>query len=189
MSADRPRLLREVAASPAFAALADVELPPASALTLPETVVQFGTGAFLRGFADYFIDEANRRGEFLGSIVAVSSTGSARDTVLNEQEGLFTLAIQGIERGAPRRRFRVISAVNRALSADDAWDSVLELARDPGIRLVISNTTEVGITFDETDSFDHHPPRSFPGKLARFLYERAAHFDFAIERGVIVLPC
>jgi len=187
--ADRPRLSREVAASPAFAALADVELPPASALTLPETVVQFGTGAFLRGFADYFIDEANRRGEFLGSIVAVSSTGSARDTVLNEQEGLFTLAIQGIEDGAPRRRFRVISAVNRALSADDAWDSVLDLARDPGIRLIISNTTEVGIALDETDSFDHRPPRSFPGKLVRFLHERAVHFDFAIERGVIVLPC
>ena len=189
MSADRPRLSREVVASPAFAALADVELPPASALALPETVVQFGTGAFLRGFADYFIDAANRRGAFLGSIVAVSSTGSARDTILNEQEGLFTLAIQGFEGGAARRRFRVISAVNRALSADDAWDSVLELARDPGIRLIISNTTEVGIALDDTDSFDAEPPRSFPGKLARFLYERAVHFDFAIERGVIVLPC
>ncbi|HEV8214721.1 MAG TPA: tagaturonate reductase, partial [Gemmatimonadaceae bacterium] len=189
MSGDRPRLSREVVASPAFAALADVELPPASALALPETVVQFGTGAFLRGFADYFIDAANRRGAFLGSIVAVSSTGSARDTILNEQEGLFTLAIQGFEGGAARRRFRVISAVNRALSADDAWDSVLELARDPGIRLIISNTTEVGIALDETDSFDAEPPRSFPGKLARFLYERAVHFDFAIERGVIVLPC
>jgi len=189
VSADRPRLSREVVASPAFAALADVELPPASALALPETVVQFGTGAFLRGFADYFIDAANRRGAFLGSIVAVSSTGSARDTILNEQEGLFTLAIQGFEGGAARRRFRVISAVNRALSADDAWDSVLELARDPGIRLIISNTTEVGIALDDTDSFDAEPPRSFPGKLARFLYERAVHFDFAIECGVIVLPC
>jgi len=189
VSADRPRLSREVVASPAFAALADVELPPVSALALPETVVQFGTGAFLRGFADYFIDAANRRGAFLGSIVAVSSTGSARDTILNEQEGLFTLAIQGFEGGAARRRFRVISAVNRALSADDAWDSVLELARDPGIRLIISNTTEVGIALDDTDSFDAEPPRSFPGKLARFLYERAVHFDFAIECGVIVLPC
>jgi tagaturonate reductase len=182
-------LSREIVASPAFAALADVDLPPASALALPETVVQFGTGAFLRGFADYFIDEANRRGQFAGSVVAVSSTGSARDAILNEQEGLFTLAIQGLESGVPRRHCRVISSVNRALSASDQWDEVLALARDPGIRLVISNTTEVGIVLDEGDSFDARPPRSFPGKLTRFLYERATHFDFSIERGIIVLPC
>jgi len=184
-------LSREVVTSPAFTADADVELPSAAALALPETVVQFGTGAFLRGFADYFIDDANRRGAFGGSVVAVSSTGSSRDTVLKEQDGLFTLAIQGIERGGaePRRRYRVISSVSRALSATEEWDAVLAVARDPAIRLVISNTTEVGIVFDEADSFDARPPRSFPGKLARFLYERAVHFDFAAERGVIVLPC
>lgn len=188
-AATRPRLSREIVASPAFAALADVELPPASALALPEAVVQFGTGAFLRGFADYFIDEANRRGQFGGSVVAVSSTGSSRDTILNEQEGLFTLAIQGLENGAPRRYSRVISSVNRALSASDQWDSVLALARDPGIRLVISNTTEVGISLDESDAFDARPPRSFPAKLTRFLHERAVHFECAKERGVVVLPC
>lgn len=187
--ADRPRLSREVVASPAFAALADVELPPPSTLALPETVVQFGTGAFLRGFADYFIDEANRRGSFLGSVVAISSTGSGRDAVLREQEGLFTLAIQGLENGVPRRQCRVISSINRTLSAGEDWDAVLASARDPGIRLVISNTTEVGIALDETDSFDARPPRSFPGKLTRFLYERAVHFDFAPERGLVVLPC
>jgi len=182
-------LSREVVASPAFATGADVELPAAVALALPETVLQFGTGAFLRGFFDYFIDEANRRGAFGGSIVAVSSTGSSRDALLNEQEGLFTLAIQGLEAGAARRRYRVISSVNRALSANDDWDAVLALARDPGIRLVVSNTTEVGIAMDEADSFDAQPPRSFPGKLTRFLYERAVHFDFAVENGLVVLPC
>ena len=189
MNADRPRLSREVVASPAFAADADVELPSVGALALPETVVQFGTGAFLRGFADYFIDEANRRGAFGGSVVAVSSTGSSRDAVLNEQDGLYTLAIQGIERGEARRRYRVISSVNRAISASDDWDAVLAAARNPAVRLLISNSTEVGIVLDETDSLDARPPRSFPGKLTRFLYERARHFDFAVERGVIVLPC
>src|SRR5205814_2445855 len=86
-------------------------------------------------------------------------------------------------------RYRVISSVNRALSANDDWDAVLALARDPGIRLVVSNTTEVGIAMDEADSFDALPPRSFPGKLTRFLYERAFHFDFAVENGLVVLPC
>jgi len=189
VSVDRPRLSREVVSSPAFAAGADVELPPSSILALPETVVQFGTGAFLRGFADYFIDDANRRGAFGGSIVAVSSTGSSRDAVLNEQDGLFTLAIQGLDRGEARRRYRVISSISRALSASDDWDAVLALARDPALRVAISNTTEVGIAPDDTDSFDAKPPRSFPGKLTRFLHERAVHFDFDVARGIIVLPC
>jgi tagaturonate reductase len=186
---ERPRLSRDLVASPAFADRSDVEVPPPSILDLPERVVQFGTGAFLRGFAEYFVDEANRAGVFDGSIVAVASTGSARDVILNEQEGLFTLAIQGIENGVARRRHRVVASLSRALAARDAWDAVLALARDPNLELVISNTTEVGITLDEGDRFDDAPPQSFPGKLARFLYERARAFDFDVARGLVVLPC
>src|SRR3954468_13381512 len=186
---DRPRLSRDLVASPAFADRSAVELPPAEILDLPERVVQFGTGAFLRGFAEYFIDEANRAGKFDGLVVAVGSTGSSRDVLLNEQEGLFTLAIQGLQNGAARRRYRVVSSLSRALSARDAWDAVLALARDPNIELVISNTTEVGIVLDETDAFDDVPPGSFPGKLARFLYERARAFDFDVGRGLLILPC
>ena len=35
-----------------------VTAPPAELLDLPERAVQFGTGAFLRGFVDYFSDAA-----------------------------------------------------------------------------------------------------------------------------------
>ena len=66
----RPRLSREVVASLAADRHPALDLPPAATLALPERVVQFGTGAFLRGFAEYFIDEANRRGEFNGRVVA-----------------------------------------------------------------------------------------------------------------------
>src|SRR6185503_12242345 len=31
--------------------------------------------------------------------------------------------------------------------------------------------------------------RSFPGKLTRFLFERARAFDFDTRRGVVILPC
>jgi tagaturonate reductase len=151
----------------------------------PERVAQFGTGAFLRGFVDYFIDEANRNGRFTGRVVAISSTGSSRDAALNEQDGLFTLAIQSTH----GQEVRIIESVSRAISARDEWESVLALAREIDIQLVISNTTEVGIVLDENDRFDRQPPTSFPGKLARFLAERAAAFDYDVRRGVIVLPC
>ena len=175
----------------AIAAIAsgDVELPRAEMLDLPEKVVQFGTGAFLRGFVDYFIDDANRAGRFNGRIVAVSSTGSSRETALTAQDGFYTLAIRGVEAGESRERYRVVSSISRAISARDSWSDVLALARDPRIELVISNTTEMGIVLDESDEYAANPPRSFPGKLTRFLAERAAAFDYDPRGGVIVLPC
>lgn len=188
--AELPRLGRAlVAASP------DVErpdrFPPVSLLDLPEKVVQFGTGAFLRGFIDAYIDEANRRGQFGGRIVAVSSTegGGARDARLSEQDGLFTLVTRGVENGKIVQEQRVVASVSRALSARQQWASVLQCARSPRIEVVVSNTTEVGIALDEGDAFEASPPRSFPGKLTRFLYERAKTFAFARSKGVVVVPC
>src|SRR4051812_15054820 len=158
-------------------------------LDLPEKVVQFGTGAFLRGFAEFFIDAANRQGMFNGSIVAVSSTGSSRDAILNEQDGLFTLAIQGMDGASACQQYRVVSSLSRALSARDEWDAVLAVARAPEIEVVISNTTEIGIALNDADAFEASPPRSFPGKLTRFLAERAVAFNYDTARGVVVLPC
>src|SRR4051812_12700931 len=184
-----PRLSRELIASLDADQHNGVELPTRQTLGLPEKIVQFGTGAFLRGFAEYFVDDANRRGVFSGSIVAVSSTGSSRDTMLNEQDGLFTLAIRGIEGGSAHQSYRVVSSLSRALSARDEWGEVLAVARQPELEIVISNTTEIGITLDVSDTFDAQPPRSFPGKLTRFLAERAAAFDYDPRRGLVVLPC
>ncbi|GLC23745.1 tagaturonate reductase [Roseisolibacter agri] len=180
-----PTLTRALALS----GLPAVDLPPAGTLTLPETAVQFGTGAFLRGFVDHFVDAANRRGEFNGRVVAVGSTGSGRDRAFTDQDGLYTLVARGLSQGAAREEIRVVGAVSRALSAATEWDEVLKVARAPQLRVVFSNTTEVGIALDEGDRFDLEPPRSFPGKLTRFLFERARAFDFAAERGVVVVPC
>jgi tagaturonate reductase len=119
----------------------------------------------------------------------VGSTGSGRDRVLAEQDGLFTLSVQGIDGGEAVHEQRVIGSVSRALSAVDEWDAVLECARNPALELVFSNTTEVGIVLDEEDRPDASPPRSFPGKLTRFLYERATEFGFDPARGIVVLPC
>jgi tagaturonate reductase len=156
---------------------------------LPEKAVQFGTGAFLRGFIDYFLNVANDAGMFGGRVVMIGSTGSGRDKVLNEQDGLYTLWIRGVENGKPSSRFQLIESVSRALSAADEWTEVLACARNPQLEYIFSNTTETGIKLDVDDAVTLTPPRSFPGKLTRFLYERAQHFDFARDRGLVVIPC
>lgn len=164
-------------------------VPAPEALDLPERVVQFGTGALLRGFVEAFLEHANRQGAFGGRVVAVSQTGSGRSDALNAQGGLYTLRVEGLEDGRPVERTAVVAAVSRVLSARDDWDAVLALARRPEIGFVVSNTTEVGIQWDEEDDPSAAPPRSFPARLAAFLRARAEAFDFDVAAGVVVLPC
>jgi len=166
-----------------------VALPEPALLDLPEKAVQFGTGAFLRGFIDYFLDEANRSGAFGGRVVAIGSTASGRDVALNEQDGLYTLISEGAGATAPVRECRVVASVSRALSAQREWLDVLSLARTPGLEFIFSNTTEVGIAVEEGDRLDAEPPPSFPGKLTRFLLERGRAFRYADDAAPVVLPC
>ena len=168
---------------------AHVALPAPELLDLPERAVQFGTGAFLRGFIDYFLDEANRSGGFGGRVVAVGSTASGREIALNDQDGLYTLISEGASDRGPIRECRVIASVSRALSAQRDWAEVLSVARTAAIEFVFSNTTEVGIAIDDGDRLDAAPPPSFPGKLTRFLLERGRAFGYARGAGPVVIPC
>ncbi len=152
-----------------------------------ERVLQFGTGALLRGLPDALVAEANAAG-WDGRVVMVGSTGSGRASVLDAQDGLFTLVVRGLRDGQPVDETHVVGSVSRALSAADDWAAVLDLARSPDLQIVVSNTTEVGIADDPDDRRDLDPPRSFPGKLAAVLAERAE--AVAYDGGdLVVLPC
>ena len=166
-----------------------VEPPVPGHADLPEKVLQFGTGVFLRGFTDAFIDDANRAGRFGGRVVVVGTTGSGRVEAINDQNGLYTVCLRGYERGNLVEQFRIVSSVSRALSSRESWSNVLDLARSPDIEFVVSNTTEVGIRFDAGDRLDLDPPRSFPGKLTSVLHARAVAFDHDPGAGVTVLCC
>lgn len=162
---------------------------PGAMRTFPERAVQFGTGAFLRGFVDAFIDAANRRGEFNGRVLAVGSTGSGRDRAFEDQDCLYTLCVRGISNGSPIDERRIIASVSRALSATTEWPKVLEVARDPNVRIAFSNTTESGLVLASRDVGHEGVPHSFPAKLTRYLYERATTFDYAAAAAMIVVPC
>ena len=188
----RRRLSQAVLADLDFARTG-MKRPSAAARVLPERAVQFGTGAFLRGFVDAFIDEANQRGTFNGRVVAVGSTGSGRDRAFADQDGLYTLVVAGRRSGALVDERRIVGAVSRALAASTQWPEVLAVARDPNITLVFSNTTEAGISLHARDvahdDSDAIAPHSFPAKLTRFLFERARSFNFDARMGVVVVPC
>ncbi|HYE57223.1 MAG TPA: tagaturonate reductase [Rhodothermales bacterium] len=183
MRSPLPRLSR-----PLLDALPDGLVSDAAAAR-PVRVVQFGTGALLRGLVGDLVDEANRAGRFDGSIAMVGQTGSGRSDALAAQSGLYTLGIRGLDAdGRPLERYRVVAATAFALDARTEWDAVLALARRQEVQSVVSNTTEAGLRFSPDDRSGALPPVSFPAKLTAFLYERARTFGFEPAFGVVVLP-
>lgn len=161
--------------------------PSDKIFALPEKVLQFGTGALLRGLPDYFIDNANRKGIFNGRIVVVKSTDAGDIETFHDQDNLYTLCIRGIESGKKVEENIICSAISRVLSANKQWDKILECARNGDIQIVISNTTEVGIKLIEETIFKKVPV-SFPAKLLAVLYERYKFFNGAKSAGMLIIP-
>lgn len=166
---------------------AGVIKPGKDIFSLPEKVLQFGTGVLLRGLPDYFIDKANRQGIFSGRIVVIKSTDSGDSGVFDRQDGLYTLCVRGIEQGKKTEENIICSAISRVLSARDQWQEILQCAHNPDMQIVVSNTTEVGIQL-VPDDIRSRPPVSFPGKLLAFLYERYHAFKGTPESGLVIVP-
>jgi len=152
---------------------------------LPETVLQFGTGKFLRAFADLFIHQANEEMQKVGRVVAVQSTGDSRANLINGQQGRYHILVRGTVDGEVIDRVDEVACISRALVAASQWEEVLALARTPPLRFIISNTAEVGYILDASDGPGNDPPRSFPAKLLRVLQAR---FEAGLP-GVTILPC
>ncbi|MCR4739080.1 MAG: tagaturonate reductase [Lachnospiraceae bacterium] len=151
----------------------------------PERVLQFGEGNFLRAFVDYFFDMMNEKAGFNGKVVLAQPIEKGLAEMINEQEGLYTLFLRGRENGEKVNRKRVISCVSRCLDPYKNFDVLMECAKNPELRFIVSNTTEAGIAYDPACSREDRPASSFPGKLTQFLYER---FQTGLK-GFIILSC
>ncbi|RZL07422.1 MAG: tagaturonate reductase, partial [Pedobacter sp.] len=150
---------------------ADLDLPKLSDFELPEKVLQFGTGVLLRGLPDYFIDKANKVGKFNGRIVMVKSTSKGSLDSFEKQDCLYTISVRGIEGGKEVKKNIISSAVSRVLDANQEWDLVLKVAVSLDLKLIVSNTTEVGLVL-LNEGIHQTVPKSYPAKLLAVLYER-----------------
>lgn len=152
---------------------------------LPETILQFGTGKFLRCFADLFVDESNRGPTPAGRVVVLQSTGTQMAEAFNRQGCRYRAAVRGLDEGRLIDRVVEVQSVGRALAAANDWPEVLALAASPSLRAIVSNTTEAGYALDDRDTPESSPPRSFPAKLLRVLLARRE----AGLPGPAILPC
>lgn len=154
----------------------------------PVKVLQFGEGNFLRAFVDYMIDIANEKGAFDGDIVLVKPIEAGSIRQIRQQECQYTVQLRGMVEGEPKKITRIVTSVTDAVDAYSEYESYAAYARLGTLRFIVSNTTEAGIVYDHTDRFELKPPKSYPGKLTKFLYERYRHFHGAKDKGLIILP-
>ena len=154
-----------------------------------ERVIQFGEGGFLRAFCDWMIDMANEKAGMDAGVVIVQPIERGMVSMLNEQDGLYTLILRGQIDGKASKDIRIIQSVKRGLSPYEDFEGYLALAHNKDMRIIISNTTEAGIVYTGKDSFEDKPQASYPGKLTRLLYERFTAFGGEKGTGFILLPC
>lgn len=155
----------------------------------PERIIQFGEGNFLRAFADWIIYRMNKETGFNSGVVIVQPLPNGMVDKLNEQDGLYHVNLQGIDNNETVDSLEMIDVVNRGLNPYSQFDEYMLLAENPGIRFVLSNTTEAGINFDPSCKLQDKPAASYPGKLTQLLYHRYKTFNGATDKGWIIFPC
>jgi len=159
------------------------------ATTRPVKVLQFGEGNFLRAFVDWMIDILNEKGDFNGDVQVVQPINKGMGQMINEQDGLYHLVLNGIKNGKATSETRLITCVKGVINPYQDFKAYLQLAENPDLRFIFSNTTEAGIAFDGGDTDPNSLPDSFPGKVTVLLYHRFKFFNGADDKGLIIVPC
>ena len=157
--------------------------------TYTERIIQFGEGNFLRAFADWMIHEMNKKANFDAGVVAIQPIDQGLINMLNDQDGLYTLYLNGIKNGKAISEHQIIDCIQRGINPYTNPTEYLENATNPNLRFVISNTTEAGIAYNANDKLHDAPQTTYPGKLTALLFKRFQTFAGATDKGMIVIPC
>jgi tagaturonate reductase len=157
--------------------------------SFPVKVLQFGEGNFLRAFSDWMIDILNEETDFMGSVRIVQPLESGMAEVLNRQDGLYHVVLNGIRSGIEVTETRLITCVRGAINPYTDFAAYLKEAENPSLQFIISNTTEAGITFSAEDTDPAELATTYPGKLTTLLHHRFRHFQGSSDSGLIFLPC
>ena len=146
----------------------------------PIKIIQFGAGVFLRGFFDWMLQGANDAGIYNGNAVIVRSRTSGADPLEAQNFNYTHLARDGAHNEAT-----IVDSIEGSLNASEDYKGFLALAENPDTDLIVSNTTEAGITYSACEFPESKCPESFPAKLCALLYHR-------YQKGLspmLIVPC
>ncbi|MEM6884786.1 MAG: tagaturonate reductase [Verrucomicrobiota bacterium] len=155
----------------------------------PERVIQFGEGNFLRAFVEWIIQGMNQKQDFNASVAIVQPIAQGLGDMINAQDGLYHLILEGMENGEPKRSVELIDCVSRCINPYSEYTAYQQLIESPDIRFIVSNTTEAGIQWADGETLDMQPQPSFPGKMTALLHHRFTKFEGAADKGLVIICC
>ena len=147
-------------------------------------ILQYGEGNFLRTFVDAYFDTLNKEkaGEYGVHIVKPITFGSLEK--FKKQNNKYHIVLRGVENGADVENVYAIDSVVAAIDPFENSEAYYALAKDPELKIIVSNTTEAGICYNEADDINGFETITYPAKLTKFLYER---FKEGLD-GVYLMP-
>ncbi|GGZ15664.1 altronate oxidoreductase [Echinicola pacifica] len=155
----------------------------------PIKIIQFGEGNFLRGFVDWIIETMNDKANFNADVQLVQPIAQGLGEMINKQDGLYHVQLSGIQSGEAREETKLITCVRGVINPYENYSAYLQLAENPDLRFIISNTTEAGISYNPEDDNKDQLAQSFPGKLTALLFKRFEVFGADNSKGLHIIPC
>ena len=135
-------------------------------------VIQIGEGNFLRTFVDAYFDSLNKEGvgEYSVDIVKPIPYGSLERFA--KQDNKYHIVLRGVSNGKDVEDVYKIDVIDKVIDPFADQSSFYSLAKDPDVKILVSNTTEAGIRFDPKDDVNGFDSITYPAKLTKWLYER-----------------
>ncbi|GHT38121.1 altronate oxidoreductase [Bacteroidia bacterium] len=156
---------------------------------LPVKILQFGEGNFLRAFVDWMLHKANEAGVMNHGVVAVQPIAQGMAEMINTQDGLYHVYLEGIKDKQPVKEITLVKSLNKVLNPYSEYEAYKELFLSPDLEIIISNTTEAGIRYEEGDDLSALPPKSYPAKMTALLHQRFQKFGGAANKGLLIICC
>ena len=145
-------------------------------------IMQYGEGNFLRSFADLYFETLNQ--EQGGYQVHIVTPIPGNLTRFEAQKNRYHVVLRGVDAGEVVERPYEVNVLDQVIDPFKDPETYYALARDPELKIIVSNTTEAGICYHEQDKMDDFAGMTYPGKLTLFLYER---FKAGLD-GVNLMP-
>lgn len=156
---------------------------------LPRKILQFGEGNFLRAFVDWMIDKANNEGVMNHGVVAVQPISQGMSEVLLKQGCMYHVYLEGIKDKKPVKEVTLVKCIMDAINPCLQYQHYEDLFLSDELEMIISNTTEAGIRYEEGDDLNALPPKSFPAKMTSLLHKRFNKFNGDPNKGLLIICC
>ncbi|MGC3977711.1 MAG: tagaturonate reductase [Paludibacteraceae bacterium] len=102
---------------------------------------------------------------------------------------MYHVYLEGIKDKQPVKETHLVKSINDVINPYSEYEVYEKIFLDENLEMIISNTTEAGIRYEEGDDIFVKPPKSFPAKMTALLYERFKKINGDVSKGLQIVCC